>query len=139
VLLLSAHLEKASISTRELHRTILMMGFHTLVCLLITNNVQDTQCGFKLFTRATAGLLFSNLHLERWAFDVEIIYLAEALGIPIAEVSVNWHEVAGSKLITTKWDIVTTSLSMAKDMFTVKCAYTLGLWQAPAKPQTGPV
>lgn len=130
-----AHLEQASIATRELHRTILMMGFHALVSLLITTKVQDTQCGFKLFTRATAGLLFSNLHLERWAFDVEIIYLAERLGIPIAEVSVSWHEVAGSKLITSKWDVVTTSVSMAKDMVTVKCAYMLGLWISPEKPK----
>ena len=63
-----------------------MRGFHLLVMLMCTQNIKDTQCGFKLFTKKTAELLFSNIHLERWAFDIEIIYLAEQLGIPIAEV-----------------------------------------------------
>ena len=48
------------------------------------------------------------------------------------QVSVNWHEVAGSKLITTKWDIVTTSISMAKDMLTVRLSYLLGVWKLPS-------
>ena len=125
-------MEKTSKATRALHRTILMMGFHALVVLLCSRSVRDTQCGFKLFTRATARLLFADLHLERWAFDVEIIYLAEKLGIPIVEVAVNWHEVEGSKLIVTKWDIVTTSIAMAKDMFTVSLSYALGIWPMPS-------
>ena len=81
-----AHLEAKSLSSRELHRTVLMFGFHMLVYLLCTRNIQDTQCGFKLFTRKSAEVLFSQLHLERWAFDIELIYVAEQLGMPIAEV-----------------------------------------------------
>ena len=126
-----AHLEKVSISSRELHRTILMKGFHLLVCILCTDKIQDTQCGFKLFTRHTARSIFPNLHLERWAFDVELIYMCEALYIPISEMSVNWHEVDGSKLITSKWDIVTTSINMAFDMLTVKLCYMFHLWKLP--------
>ena len=38
--------------------------------------VRDTQCGFKLFTRRSGRQLFGLLHLQRWAFDIEIIYLA---------------------------------------------------------------
>lgn len=63
-----------------------MKGFHIYVQLFITNNINDTQCGFKLFTKSTAKLLFHNLHLYRWAFDTEIIYLAEKYNIPIKEV-----------------------------------------------------
>lgn len=83
-----AHMRKKdSEAKRSLLRNILTQGFHVLVALLCTRNVQDTQCGFKLFTRQSARVLFSNLHLESWAFDTEIIYLAEAMHIPIAEVS----------------------------------------------------
>lgn len=64
-----------------------MRGLHVLVMLLCTRNVKDTQCGFKLFTRKAAKVLFQSLHLERWAFDIEIIYLAEMLKIPMTEVS----------------------------------------------------
>jgi hypothetical protein len=49
-----------------------------------------------------AGMLFETMHLERWAFDIEIVYLCERLNIPMVELPVNWHEVDGSKLITNK-------------------------------------
>jgi len=75
-----------SVASRALLRTILMKGFHFLVMLLISRNVEDTQCGFKLFTRETARTLFHLLHLEKWSFDVELIFLAESFGMPIAEV-----------------------------------------------------
>lgn len=81
-----AHLEDKSIASREWYRTILMRGFHFYVQVMVTHNVRDTQCGFKLFTSKAAKILFSNLHLFRWAFDIELVYLAEKLNIPIAEV-----------------------------------------------------
>ena len=28
-------------------------------------------------------MLFPNLHIERWAFDVELVYLATRKGIPM--------------------------------------------------------
>lgn len=37
---------------------------------------QDTQCGFKVFTRAAAQEIFIPQHLERFAFDVELLLLA---------------------------------------------------------------
>ena len=54
--------------------------------ILCTRNIKDTQCGFKLFTRKAAQTLFGSLHLERWAFDIELIYVAELLDIPLTEV-----------------------------------------------------
>jgi len=124
-----AHLEQHSVATRSWIRTVLMRGFHVLVMLLATRKIRDTQCGFKLFTRKTARLLFSNLHLEGWSFDIEIIYLAESLGIPLSETSVRWHEVEGSKLIQSKFDVVLTSLKMARDMVCLRLAYLFGIWK----------
>lgn len=82
-----AHLETASVSKRAFYRTVLMYGFHVLVYIFCTKSIRDTQCGFKLFTRQAAKLLFPNIHLERWAFDIELIYLADHLHIPMVEVS----------------------------------------------------
>ncbi|PIO70306.1 RNA polymerase Rpb3/Rpb11 dimerization domain protein [Teladorsagia circumcincta] len=62
-----------------------MHGFHWLVYLFSSRTVRDTQCGFKLFTRAAAARVFPVLHVERWAFDVELIYLCELWMIPIVE------------------------------------------------------
>jgi dolichyl-phosphate beta-glucosyltransferase len=69
--------------------------------------------------------------LKRWAFDIEAIYIAEAMHYPIAEVGVNWHEVEGSKLIKTKFDIVKTSAIMARDLLCNRLCYGLGVWKLP--------
>ena len=46
--------------------------------------------------------------------------------------AVNWEEVPGSKLIQSKWDVITTSLTMARDMLAVRLAYVLGCWTLPS-------
>ncbi|KAK5974112.1 hypothetical protein GCK32_006538, partial [Trichostrongylus colubriformis] len=80
-----AHLEAEATATRSVFRNFLMHGFHFLVYLFSSRTVRDTQCGFKLFTRAAAARVFPVLHIERWAFDVELIYLCELWMIPIVE------------------------------------------------------
>ena len=44
--------------------------------LIGIKGIKDTQCGFKMFTRDGAINLFNKMHLNRWAFDVELLYLA---------------------------------------------------------------
>lgn len=128
-----AHLAENSKTRRSFVRSILMQGFHVLVTILCTRNIKDTQCGFKLFTRAAGRSIFKDLHLQRWAFDIEVIYIAEQLYIPISEVPVDWQEVEGSKLIQNRFDVIKTSLTMARDMLNVNLAYNLGLWKVPMK------
>lgn len=123
-----AHLEKESIAERSFFRTVLMLGFHFLVWLFCVRTISDTQCGFKLFTRNAARVLFSNLHIERWAFDVELLYLAERLKIPIGEVAVNWHEVDGSKLTP-----LAASVQMARDLISIWFLYFFGFWSIDTK------
>lgn len=123
-----AHLEDDAIATRSFFRTILMHGFHFLVWLFAVRGVRDTQCGFKLFTRRTARILFSIMHVERWAFDVELLYIAQALRMPIREVAVNWTEIDGSK-VTPFW----SWLQMGRDLFLIWFRYTIGAWSLQRK------
>lgn len=119
-----AHLEKESIAQRSYFRTFLMYGFHFLVWFLCVKGIRDTQCGFKLLTREAAARTFSSLHIERWAFDVELLYIAQFLQIPIAEVAVNWTEIEGSKLVPFwSW------LQMGKDLLFIRLRYLLGAWR----------
>nr|XP_014086339.2 dolichyl-phosphate beta-glucosyltransferase isoform X2 [Bactrocera oleae] len=119
-----SHLEQEAIVSRSLFRTLLMHGFHFLVWLFAVRSIRDTQCGFKLLTRSAAHTLFKNLHVERWAFDVELLYIAERLKIPIAEVAVNWKEIEGSKL-TPVWSWI----QMGVDLFLIWFRYAIGAWQ----------
>ena len=52
-------------------------------------------CTLQLLTRRAAKVMVSNQRLERWCFDVELIYLAQQLQIPVEEVQVHWTEVPG--------------------------------------------
>ncbi|KAH9703053.1 Dolichyl-phosphate beta-glucosyltransferase [Citrus sinensis] len=93
-----AHLEEKALATRKWYRNFLMKGFHLVVILTAGPGIRDTQCGFKMFTRAAARKLFTNIRLKRWCFDVELVYLCKRFGIPIIEISVNWSEIPGSKV-----------------------------------------
>ena len=58
--------------------------FHAFASLWAVGPVQDTQCGFKGFTREAAHDLFARQAITSIVFDVEVIYLARHRGYRIA-------------------------------------------------------
>jgi len=119
-----AHLVEKAKSERKWYRNIPMYVFHILVYVLCVRGIKDTQCGFKLFTRKAAQAIFSNLHILRWGFDVEALFIARCLNIPIVEIAVNWTEVPGSKL-----NVLIASIQMARELVMIRVYYSLGLWK----------
>ena len=109
---------------RPWYRDISHIVFLLLVNSLCVRGVRDTQCGFKLFCRKSAVELFLSMHIERWAFDVDLLFLAQAKGTPIGESIVHWVEVDGSHL-----NVVGASLQMFKDVLRVPLLYNLGYWK----------
>ena len=81
-------------------RRLLGRVFHALASIWVVGPVQDTQCGFKGFTRAAAQDLFARQRVESIVFDVEIIYLARRRGYRIAIVPVRWADRRGSRMRT---------------------------------------
>jgi len=119
-----AHLQDESISSRSFFRTILMYGFHACVWMFAVKHIRDTQCGFKLMTRPTARLIFRSIHIERWAFDVEMLKIAEMVGVPVSEVAVRWTEIDGSKL-----NPILAAIQMFRDIFLLWLRYAVGAWK----------
>ena len=118
-----AHLQEDAVAQRSFLRNLLMYVFHFCVYILCVKGIKDTQCGFKLFTREAASRIFHCIHVERWAFDVELLFIAQQLGMPIGEVAVNWKEVDGSKIVPFfSW------MQMARDIFFIRMRYSFGLW-----------
>nr|CAG4644225.1 EOG090X0BIY [Lepidurus arcticus] len=119
-----AHLEEDSIATRSYFRTFLMHGFHSLVWFFAVRSIRDTQCGFKLFSRQAVRLCFPSLHIERWAFDVELLFIAEKLSIPVEEVAIRWTEIDGTKMVP-----VLSWIQMGRDLFLIWLRYASRAWR----------
>lgn len=70
--------------------------FNGIACAMVDIVASDTQCGFKAF-RADAGkMLFHLCEGKGFAFDVEILALAQLLGLRVTEVPVDWVESVGT-------------------------------------------
>ena len=58
----------------------------------------DTQCGFKAFKMSACRPLVEAATVDRFGFDVELLYLAHRAGLRLREVPVRWDHNEGSKI-----------------------------------------
>lgn len=58
----------------------------------------DTQCGFKVLSRAAARAVAARQQIDGFGFDVEILFIARKLGFRVLEVPVRWFNAEGSKV-----------------------------------------
>jgi dolichyl-phosphate beta-glucosyltransferase len=72
--------------------------FNRFVQHLVFPGIKDTQCGFKLLRQDIVVPLFSKQTIDRFSFDVEILYIAQQLGIAIIEEPVRWTNSAATKV-----------------------------------------
>ena len=85
---------------------------------------KDTQCGFKLMKKVAAHKIFSKVTFPGFSFDVEALYLAKKYGYEVAEVSVAWAHVHGSKV-----SIVKDSLRMFRDIILIRWNDLRGIYK----------
>ena len=83
---------------RSFFRDLMGAAFYRVTNLLAVPGIADTQCGFKLFRRVAAQRLFPLMTETGWAFDVEVLFLAQKFGMAIQEVPVRWTAIEGSKV-----------------------------------------
>jgi dolichyl-phosphate beta-glucosyltransferase len=108
----SRAIEQSLVRKRQpFYRQFMGRTFNRFVRLLTVRGIGDTQCGFKLFRGDLARELFADAHVDRFAYDVEILYLAQRREIPIAEVPVVWINSPESKVA-----VVRDSLRMLWDL-----------------------
>jgi len=90
------------------HRHLMGRVFNMIVRTLAVPGIQDTQCGFKCFTDTSARDIFSCQIIDGWAFDVEILHIAQLRGYPIAEVPIDWYYGKGSRVrpLRDSWTMV---------------------------------
>ncbi|MDQ3856500.1 MAG: glycosyltransferase family 2 protein [Chloroflexota bacterium] len=95
--------------SEPVHRHLMGRVYNLAVRVLTGHGFQDTQCGFKLFTREAAHDIFNRLLLYAddappvsgpmvTGLDVEVLQVACSRGYRVAEVGVEWHYTPGSKV-----------------------------------------
>jgi dolichyl-phosphate beta-glucosyltransferase len=109
----------------RLHRTLLGNLFNRIVRRLGIGDINDTQCGFKLFRKSVARDLFSVARIDGYGFDLELLYVAQRRGYRIAEVPINWTDQPGSKV-----RVLRDGLAMVREMLAVRRNYAQGLYAA---------
>jgi glycosyltransferase involved in cell wall biosynthesis len=93
--------ETASRIGEPAFRHLMGRGFNAMVRILLLPGIHDTQCGFKLFTANARDQILPRLLLYRGvngafeepkvtAFDVELLVVAQRLGMNIDVIPVTW-------------------------------------------------
>jgi dolichyl-phosphate beta-glucosyltransferase len=91
-------------------------SFNKFVKLFGVRGIQDTQCGFKAFRAGATREVFTRQTLDGFAFDVEVLMLAQEMSYKIDILPVRWVNSEDSKvrilidplkmlidLLKTKW------------------------------------
>ncbi|MES2201158.1 MAG: glycosyltransferase family 2 protein [candidate division FCPU426 bacterium] len=90
-----------------LKRRIVSSGYFFLVKLLFNLPLRDTQTGLKVFRREVLRTVLPKVLVKRYAFDLELLVLANYFGFSIAEapVIVNYRGKFGHIKISTIFNI----------------------------------
>src|SRR5918912_1215453 len=69
--------------------------FNLMVRLATGLPYHDTQCGFKAFRMDVCRAVVEACVIDRFGFDVELLYVARAAGLRLKGWPVRWNDVAG--------------------------------------------
>jgi len=72
--------------------------FNVLVRVATGLPFWDTQCGFKAFRLEVCRPILEAAQVDGFAFDVELLLLAQRAGLRIREIPVRWNHAQGSKV-----------------------------------------
>lgn len=73
-------------------------AFNFLVRFFTGLKIHDTQCGLKLFRRASTRRAFERMRVPGFGFDPELLFLIERFGGKVAEVPVRWDDNPATKV-----------------------------------------
>jgi dolichyl-phosphate beta-glucosyltransferase len=97
--------------------------FQQMVRTIVISGFRDTQCGFKLIRGRAAKDLFRLGRIDRFCFDVEMLFLAGRSGLVVREVPVTWRNSPHSQV-----NILGDSLNMFLDLFRIRWYRLTGVY-----------
>jgi dolichyl-phosphate beta-glucosyltransferase len=121
----------ASIRQRQpIYRELMGKTFNRIIRLLGVRGLHDTQCGFKLLRGDAARSLCAEMTIDGFAYDVELVWLAQRRGYAVAEVGVIWVNSPDSRVSP-----VGSSLSMLRDVIVMRLRHRGRLPRGPRSPR----
>jgi len=109
-------------------RELLGKTFNRIIRLSTGLPFRDTQCGFKLIDHARLAPLFERMQVDRFAFDVEMLFLADRFSLRVKEVPVVWRNDPVSRVRLWK-----DPLNMLVDVVRIRWAFRRGVYN-PSVP-----
>jgi dolichyl-phosphate beta-glucosyltransferase len=113
-----------------IRRHIMGRVLNFIVKLLAVREFEDTQCGFKAFSREAAEDLFQVQRINGIGFDVELLYVAQHRGYRMVEVPINWYFDPDSRM-----RLVQDSLAIIGEIFEIKRNWREGVYKKPESQQ----
>lgn len=107
--------------------------FAEFVGRLVVTGVRDTQCGLKGFRAPIAEYLFGEARVDRFAFDVELLYLAFKNGFDVKALPVRILEERPSTL-----QVMRDGWPMLVEVLKLPVRYHRGRYRLYVPPQTTP-
>ena len=94
-----------------------------LTSLVLLGRYRDTQCGLKAFRAEAAEKIFSLTRIDRFAFDIEVLYLVERQRMSLSEVPV---QVANSQRTTVR--VVRDTARLLRDLLRIRVLARNGVY-----------
>lgn len=88
----------------------------------------DTQCGFKAFRMSVCRPIIEGATVDRFGFDVELLYIAYRAGLRLREVPVRWDHYEGSKV-----NVASDSLNMLGEVALIRQQARRGIYDKAIK------
>jgi glycosyltransferase involved in cell wall biosynthesis len=111
------------------YRHIMGRVFNRLVQAALGLGIDDTQCGFKLFTAAAAEAVFRHVTIAGWAFDIEALCVARRLDLRVREIPIEWHYREHTRVSPVR-----DALRMARDVARVRGRAARGAYPRATDP-----
>ena len=88
----------------------------------------DTQCGFKAFRMSACRPIIEGATIDRFGFDVELLYVSYRAGLRLKEIPVRWDHAEGSKV-----NVASDSIKMLSEVGRIRQQARRGVYDRAIK------
>ncbi len=88
----------------------------------------DTQCGFKAFRMSVCRPIIEGATIDRFGFDVELLYVARRAGLRLKEIPVRWDHNEDSKV-----NVASDSFKMLGEVGLIRQQARRGVYEKPIR------